>query len=173
MELIGRLVEKMDVVVVNERFRRREFVIEIVNQRNPQYSDLIQFQLSNDNCERIDSLQIGEEVQVTFDIRGRKWTSPEGRVSYFNTLSAWRVERYQMMNQPMQGYQQPMQGYQQPMQGYHQPMQGYQQPMQGYQQPMQGYPQQPGMPGAMPAQDAAPQAPAGVDSADNGDDLPF
>ena len=88
MELSGKLVEKMDVVVINERFRRRDFVIEIVNPRNPQYSDVIQFQLSNDNCERIDGFQIGDEIQVTFDIRGRKWTSPEGRVAYFNTLSA-------------------------------------------------------------------------------------
>ena len=36
MELSGKLVEKMDVVVINERFRRRDFVIEIVNPRNPQ-----------------------------------------------------------------------------------------------------------------------------------------
>lgn len=169
MELIGRLVEKMDVVVVNERFRRRDFVIEIVNQRNPQYSDVIQFQLSNDNCERIDALQIGDEVQVTFDIRGRKWTSPEGRVSYFNTLSAWRVDRYQ----PMQGYpQQPMQGYGQPMQGYQQPAQGYQQPMQGYQQPMQGF-QQPMQQPVNNMNAGMPNAGQPQESNDGNDDLPF
>lgn len=171
MELSGKLVEKMDVVVINERFRRRDFVIEIVNPRNPQYSDVIQFQLSNDNCERIDGFQIGDEIQVTFDIRGRKWTSPEGRVAYFNTLSAWRVERYQMNNQPMPGYQQPMQGFGQPMPGYQQPMPGYQQPMQGYGQPMQqGYVQQPVAPAPMPE---APQVPMGQETVDNGDDLPF
>lgn len=172
MELIGRLVEKMDVIVVSDRFRRRDFVIEIINQRNPQYNDLILFQLTNDNCERIDNIQIGEEIQVTFDIRGRKWTSPEGRVSYFNTLSAWRVDRYQIANQPMQGYQQPMQSYQPPMQGYQQPMQGYQQPMQSYQPPMQGYSQQPATPATAPMSDTTtPSSPA--PEVDNGDDLPF
>lgn len=172
MELIGRLVEKMDVIVVSDRFRRRDFVIEIINQRNPQYNDLILFQLTNDNCERIDNIQIGEEIQVTFDIRGRKWTSPEGRVSYFNTLSAWRVDRYQIANQPMQGYQQPMQSYQPPMQGYQQPMQGYQQPMQSYQPPMQGYSQQPATPATAPMSDTITQS-SPAPEVDNGDDLPF
>jgi hypothetical protein len=34
-------------------------------------------------------------VEVSFNLRGREWTSPTGDVKYFNTLEAWRIETTQ------------------------------------------------------------------------------
>jgi hypothetical protein len=34
-------------------------------------------------------------VEVSFNLRGREWTSPTGDVKYFNTLEAWRIETAQ------------------------------------------------------------------------------
>ena len=34
----------------------------------------------------------GEEVKITFNLRGREWTSPKGEVRYFNSLDIWKIE---------------------------------------------------------------------------------
>lgn len=150
MELIGKLIEKRDAVVRTERFTVREFIIEVENPRNPQWNDFILFQLTNNQCSLIDNFNVGDVINVTFDIRGRKWQGPDGRISYFTTLSAWRITPPYSAPQPgMNG------GYAQPMQPMGMPQQA--QPMQ---QPMQ-------QPAAMPQNDPL----AGGAAAS--DDLPF
>ena len=32
-----------------------------------------------------------QEVEVSFNLRGRKWTNPEGETKYFTSLQAWRI----------------------------------------------------------------------------------
>ena len=32
-------------------------------------------------------------MEVSFNLRGREWTSPQGEVKYFNSLDAWRIEK--------------------------------------------------------------------------------
>jgi len=41
----------------------------------------------------LDGINEGEQVEVSFNLRGREWTSPQGEVKYFNTLDAWRIEK--------------------------------------------------------------------------------
>lgn len=95
MELVGKLYFKGEAIKRTETFTVRDFVIEVENPRNPQWNDLIQFQVTNERCSMIDVFNIGELLQVTFEIRGRKWHNPEsGRDVFFNTLNAWRIERY-------------------------------------------------------------------------------
>ena len=44
----------------------------------------------------------GDQVNVSFLLKGREWTAPDGEVKYFNTLEAWRVEAYQSSTWPKQ-----------------------------------------------------------------------
>ena len=118
MEIIGKLIEKRDQRQASQTFVVREFVIEVENPRDPRYNDFLQCQLTGDRCALLDQYQIGETVQVTFDLRGRKWTAPDGTVRYIMSLNAWRLDRPQYNAQAPQGY--PQQGYQQP-QAYQQP----------------------------------------------------
>ena len=32
-------------------------------------------------------------MTVSFNLRGREWTSPKGEIKYFNSLEAWRIEK--------------------------------------------------------------------------------
>lgn len=91
-ELKGKMIEKYDTVSVNDSFRKREFVIEVENERDARFNDMIKFQLTQDRCNLLDPVQVGDEVQVWFNIRGRKWEK-EGRVNYFTNLEAWRMEK--------------------------------------------------------------------------------
>ena len=75
---------------MNDRFRKREFVL---TDNSSQYPQFISFQLTQDRCSLLDSIQPGETITVHFNIRGREWTSPQGEIKYFNTLEAWKLDR--------------------------------------------------------------------------------
>lgn len=91
MEITGKLVEIFDTVQINDSFRKREFVVEYSD--NSQYPEYIKFELFQDKAEMIDSYKVGEEVEVAFNLKGRKWNDPKGGVKYFNTLQAWRLSK--------------------------------------------------------------------------------
>ncbi len=84
----GRLLKKFDVNQISDRFRKREFVLEIADGKYPQ---TVMFQLTGDRCEQLDQFDEGKVVEVEFSLRGREWTSPKGDVKYFNTLDVWTV----------------------------------------------------------------------------------
>ena len=89
MEIKGKLIECMETVQVSERFRKREFVLEYAD--NPEYPEFIKFELAQERCELLDPFQSGQQVRVEFDLKGRRWTDPQGQVKYFNSLRAWRM----------------------------------------------------------------------------------
>ncbi len=91
-ELTGKLIEKYDVNQVSDRFRKREFVIEITSGRSGmEFTDYAKFQLTQDRCDLIDPFNINDEIRVFFDISGNKWEK-DGKVTYFTNLRAWKIE---------------------------------------------------------------------------------
>jgi len=91
MDIKGKLLEIFDTVQVTDSFKKREFVIEFAE--NPQYPEFIKFELTQDRCDLVNAFKPGEEIQVWFNLRGRKWTDPKGEVKYFNSLQAWRIQQ--------------------------------------------------------------------------------
>lgn len=81
---------KSETVQVTEKFSKREFVLTDSSSMYPQ--DIL-FQLTQDKCSLIDAANVNDQIEVSFNLRGREWTSPQGEVKYFNTLEAWRIER--------------------------------------------------------------------------------
>ncbi len=90
-EISGSLLVKDDIVDISSSFRKREFVIEVVNERNTDWNDFIKFQLTQDRCQLLDPFRLGEKIKVFFNLRGRKWEK-DGRVNYITNLEAWRIE---------------------------------------------------------------------------------
>ena len=90
-EIEGSLIVKEDTVDISTSFKKREFVIEVINERNADWNDLIKFQLIQDKCSLLDPFQLGDSLKVSFNLKGRKWEK-DGRVNYFTNLEAWRVE---------------------------------------------------------------------------------
>lgn len=89
MEVQGKLIEKYEISKINDSFRKREFVVEYVE--NPQYPELLKFDLIQDKCELLEEFNVGDSLKVEFNLKGRKWTDPSGNDKYFNTLQAWRL----------------------------------------------------------------------------------
>lgn len=76
--------------VVSDKFRKREIV---VTDNSGQYPQDVLFQLTQDKVELADSLAVNDTVNVSFFLRGREWTSPQGEVRYFNSLDIWKIEK--------------------------------------------------------------------------------
>jgi len=91
LQASGRLHAVFETKQITERFRKREFVIELSD--NPRYPQLVLFQLTGDRCEQLDGFDLGDEVQVEFSLRGREWKSPKGEIRFFNSLDVWTLER--------------------------------------------------------------------------------
>lgn len=93
----GVLHKKEEIQNVTASFSKREFVI----KTGGDYPQLISFQLTQDRCSILDAHQLGDTINVLFDLRGREWTSPKGEVRYFNTLNAWKIDKLQNSNPPV------------------------------------------------------------------------
>ena len=86
-EVAGKLFKKFDTEQKSERFKAREFVIEV---EDGQYPQLVKFQLTQDRCDALDPFEEGDMVNVHFDLRGRQWQD-----KFFTNLNAWRLEAKQ------------------------------------------------------------------------------
>jgi hypothetical protein len=91
LQTSGKLYAIFDAQQVTERFRKREFVLEL--DGNSRYPQFVQFQLTGDRCDELDSFDKDDEVTVEFSLRGREWTSPQGQVKYFNSLEVWSIQK--------------------------------------------------------------------------------
>ncbi len=89
-KLTGTLKVLNPTVQVSEKFSKREFV---VTETSSMYPQDIMFQLTQDKCSLLDGYNVNDQVEVSFNLRGREWTSPQGEVKYFNSLDAWRLDR--------------------------------------------------------------------------------
>ncbi len=94
LEITGKLIVKENTIVVSDKFKKREFVIELAEDINGNtYTNFAKMQLVQNKCEIIDKFNVGDVIKVSFNIKGTKWQKPgEDKVSYFTNLDAWRIE---------------------------------------------------------------------------------
>lgn len=83
-ELTGSVKVINEEKVFGSGFRVREFVVTVEDGKYPQ--DII-LQFVQDKVDTLDGVSEGQEVTVTFDIRGK-----EHGDRYFNNLQAWKLE---------------------------------------------------------------------------------
>ncbi len=83
-EVEGKLHRVFPTEQKSANFAAREFVLEIPDGNYPQ---LIKFQAVQDRCGILDTFSEGDQVRVSFDLRGREWNG-----KYMTNLNAWRME---------------------------------------------------------------------------------
>lgn len=91
MQVQGRIHTAFAEAQVTQRFKKREFVLEL--DAASRYPQLVLFQLTGDRCAVLDDFGAGDTVNVEFSLRGREWKSPKGETRYFNSLEVWSIER--------------------------------------------------------------------------------
>ena len=95
MEIQGRIKQIFPSQVIGQNgFEKRDLVI----VTEEQYPQTIIIQFTQQRCDLLDSLQVGQNVNVYINIRGREWRSPYGETKYFNTIEGWKIEVIQTTN---------------------------------------------------------------------------
>ena len=82
-DLTGKIKIIQEVKKFDSGFTKQEMVVVVEDGKYPQE---INIEFVQDKVSLLDNLQIGQEVTVTFDIRGREYN---GR--YFNNLQGWKI----------------------------------------------------------------------------------
>lgn len=82
-DMTGTVKMVMDPQTFNSGFSKREFVITVEDGKFPQD---ICFECVKERMSILDGVNVGDQITVSFDIRGREYN---GR--YFNNLNAWKL----------------------------------------------------------------------------------
>ena len=95
-EISGRIAEIFPTQQVTDKFKKREFILEVKETNNTgfEFIEYIKFQAVQDKTGLLDGLNINDQVKVSFNLRGRKWEK-DGQTSYFTNLDAWKIENEQ------------------------------------------------------------------------------
>lgn len=89
MELQGTLKKIFEIQTFQSGFQKREAVI-LTDEQYPQ-SVIIEF--LSDKIDLLGKVKEGDKVKIGINIRGREWTNPQGEVKYFNSITAWKLEK--------------------------------------------------------------------------------
>jgi hypothetical protein len=89
MEIKGKVHEIGAVQQISETFKKRDLIVEYAE--NPTYPEYLRFEAMQDKTNLFDGLKVGDEVEVSFNLRGRAWTDKTGKTSYFNSMIVWRI----------------------------------------------------------------------------------
>lgn len=89
MELQGTVKRITEIQTFASGFQKREMVL----LTQEQYPQPINIEFLSDKINLLDNVSEGENVKVGINIRGREWTSPQGEVKYFNSITGWRIEK--------------------------------------------------------------------------------
>lgn len=103
MEIQGRIKQIFPSQLIGQNgFEKRDLVI----TTEEQYPQTIIIQFTQQRCDLLNNLQVGQNVKVYINIRGREWTNQQGEIKYFNTIEGWKIEVIQTTNvanqQPVQ-----------------------------------------------------------------------
>lgn len=71
-------------------FRKRVVVLE---QPGDRFTNFIPIEFTQDACDKVDALSLGQEVEVSFKLSGRRWQrDPNSEVKFFVNPEAWNFK---------------------------------------------------------------------------------
>lgn len=88
LQISGVIQKIFDEQVISEKFKKREFILE---SGTPEYPEYIKMEFTQEKTGILDNYKVNDPVQISFNLKGRKWTDPQGVDKWFNTLQAWRI----------------------------------------------------------------------------------
>ncbi|WP_339611469.1 DUF3127 domain-containing protein [uncultured Planktosalinus sp.] len=79
----------------NNGFRKREVVV----TTEEQYPQHIMVEFVQDKTDLLNNFNVGQNVKISINLRGREWVNPQGETKYFNSIQGWRIENVEQANQ--------------------------------------------------------------------------
>ena len=98
MQITGRLKFIGATQKVSASFKKREAVV----TTNEQYPQHILIEFNQEKCDVLNSYNVGDEVEVSINIKGKEWTNPQGETKYFNSIQGWKINKVGSQQQAQQ-----------------------------------------------------------------------
>jgi hypothetical protein len=126
-QIIGTILKVYPIVQLSTKsgqpFTKRDVVISVrrydpMTGQPSDYTETPLITFFNDRCTQIDQFQIGQPVQISYELTGRRYTNASGEEFYATDVRGYRIEPYagyrqtpqmpqaQAMPQPQQFIQQ-------------------------------------------------------------------
>jgi hypothetical protein len=83
----GEVVFVTPTTSVSDKFKKREVTL----KSQDEYPQYVTFQLTQDKCDLANNLKTGDAVEVSYNLRGRRWEAQDGTIKYFNSIEAWTM----------------------------------------------------------------------------------
>lgn len=99
MKVTGKVHFIGQTKVISDKYQNRDLVL----MTDDKYPQTIPFQLSQDKVYLANDLALGDVVEVSINIRGREWKSPQGEIRYFATLEIWSIDLKSATHQKASG----------------------------------------------------------------------
>lgn len=77
-------------------FRKKEVVV----TTEEQYPQHILVEFTQDKTDLLNNYQVGNDVKISINLRGREWVNPQGETKYFNAIQGWRIEKTNAESSP-------------------------------------------------------------------------
>jgi len=97
MEVIGKIKVINPEQQVSASFKKRELVV----TTDEQYPQHILIEFAQDKTDLLNNYNVGEQVKVSINLRGREWVNPQGETKFFNSIQGWRIEKQEDSNAPI------------------------------------------------------------------------
>ena len=64
----------------------------VVDDSSSEYEQTLELQCTQDKADNLVKFnKAGDRVDISYNLRGREWTNPQGEVKVFNSIEAWKV----------------------------------------------------------------------------------
>ena len=86
-EIKGELVKIFETEQFASGFEKRRIVVKTIDN----YPQEIIIEFMKDKVDLPDAHKVGDLVNVSFNINGKSWASPQGEIKYFNSITGWKI----------------------------------------------------------------------------------
>lgn len=87
--VVNGTIKVIEKTIEKGNFRSKNVVV----KTSEQYPQEILIQFVQDKCDVLNSYNVGQEVEVEVNLRGREWIDPQGVAKYFNTIQGWKIKK--------------------------------------------------------------------------------
>lgn len=81
------VIKDKELVGSLKKFAKRECVL---RENSGMHEELL-IEFHQDDCSMLNGYNVGDEVSIDINIRGRSWNPPGGETKYYVSIQGWRI----------------------------------------------------------------------------------
>ncbi len=89
MNILGKIKVINPTTDISETFKKRELVV----TTEEQYPQHVLIEFIQTKCSVLDDFKIGDNVNVSINIKGKEYINKDGITNYFNQIQGWKIEK--------------------------------------------------------------------------------